>query len=65
VPLLTRLFVLGEAVSGSVFSGVTADTFTGMFNEIKTLIPIMIPVAVTYMAIRKGWSFLMSILKKA
>lgn len=44
---------------------VTADMFTGMLSEIKSLIPVLLPTVVGFMAFRKGWSFLKGQIKSA
>lgn len=37
---------------------VTTAMFSGMLDEIKNLIPIILPTVIGFMAFRKGWSFL-------
>ena len=44
---------------------VTADMFTGMLTEIKALIPVLLPTVVSFLAFRKGWSFLKGQIKSA
>lgn len=39
---------------------VTADMLTGILAEVKGLIPIVLPTVVGFIALRKGWSFLIS-----
>lgn len=48
-----------------MFEGVTAETFTGILDEIKTLIPIILPAVVGFIAFRKGWAFLKGQIKSA
>lgn len=48
-----------------MFEGVTSTTFTGILDEIKTLIPIVLPAVVGFLAFRKGWSFLKGEIRKA
>lgn len=44
---------------------VTADLLGGVFDEIVALLPVCIPVMVGFIAIRKGISFVRSILHSA
>lgn len=48
-----------------MFEGITSATFTGILDEIKTLIPIVLPAVVGFLAFRKGWSFLKGEIRKA
>lgn len=44
---------------------VTAQMVSGVLNEIVGLLPVMIPAAISYIALRKGLGFVFSTLKKA
>ncbi len=44
---------------------VTAEMLQGVLNEITGLLPIIIPVMITFIAVRKGIAFLQSILHSA
>lgn len=44
---------------------VTADMLQGVLNEITGLLPVVIPVMITFIAVRKGISFLQNILHSA
>lgn len=44
---------------------VTADMLAGVLDEITGLLPIVVPVMIGFIAIRKGISFLQSILHGA
>lgn len=44
---------------------VTAEMLGGVLNEITGLLPIVIPVMITFIAVRKGISFLQHILHSA
>lgn len=37
---------------------VTSADFMGIFNEIKALIPVILPTVVAFLGFRKAWSFL-------
>lgn len=44
---------------------VTADMLKGVLNEITGLLPIVIPVMISFIAIRKGIAFVQHILHSA
>ena len=44
---------------------VTADMLKGVLNEITGMLPIVIPVLISFIAIRKGISFLIGTLQGA
>lgn len=44
---------------------VTSSMLQGVLNEITGLLPIVIPVSITFIAVRKGISFLLGTLKGA
>lgn len=44
---------------------VTAQMCAGVLDEITGLLPILIPVAISFIAIRKGISFLIGTLRSA
>ena len=44
---------------------VTAQMVSGVLNEIVGLLPVMIPAAISYIALRKGRGFVFSTLKIA
>ncbi len=50
----------------SIFDGaITSATLQPVLDGIKELLPVVIPVAVGFLAFRKGWSFVMSTVKGA
>lgn len=54
------------AAATTVLSGiVTANMLQGVLAEITSLLPVCIPVMIGFIAIRKGISFLSSILHSA
>ncbi len=56
----------GAAAVGSTLAKVvTADMLSGVFTEITGLLPVVVPVMVGFIAIRKGISFLQSVLHGA
>ena len=44
---------------------VTADMLGGVLDEVVGLLPVCIPVLITFIALRKGISFVQSILHSA
>lgn len=52
-------------VTTSLSSVVTADLLNGVFNEIIGLLPVCIPVMVSFIALRKGIGFVQSVLHSA
>jgi len=51
-------FLLGAGEG--IFSSVTSDSLMGIFNEVTSLVPIVIPVVIAFIGFRKGWGFLKS-----
>ena len=56
---------LTETGAKTLASIVTADMLGGVFNEIISLLPVVIPVTVGFIAIRKGLGFLFGSLRQA
>lgn len=44
---------------------VTSSMMSGVLSEVTGLIPVVLPAAVTYIAIRKGIAFVLGILRRA
>lgn len=53
------------ASTAKLSSVVTADLMQGVFDEIIALLPVCIPVMVGFIGLRKGISFVQSILYSA
>lgn len=52
--------------ASTVLSGIVkAETLSGVLSEITGLLPVVIPVMITFIAVRKGISFLRNILHSA
>ncbi len=49
----------------SVSSVVTSDMVGGVLNEVVALLPVMIPAMISFIALRKGISFVKSVLHSA
>lgn len=54
-----------DTVVTTMWDGITSITFMGVLDNVKTALPIIIPVVVGLLAIRKGWSFVKSQIKGA
>ncbi len=50
---------------GGMFAGITAESFSGVLNGIMELLPIVLPVVVSFIAFRKGWAWLKGQIKGA
>lgn len=55
-----------ETASTSVLSTViTSNMLQGVLNEIVGILPVCVPVMITFIALRKGIAFIQSILHSA
>ena len=43
-----------------MWEGITSDMLLGILEEIKSIMPVVVPTVVGFLAFRKGWSFLKS-----
>ena len=58
--------LLTETAAGEILQGVvTADMLQGVLDEVIGLLPIILPVSITFIGLRKGISFLFSALHSA
>ena len=53
------------AVSGQVASAVSADMLQGVLDELIALLPVVIPVMIGFIGLRKAISFLQGVLHSA
>lgn len=51
--------------SASLSSVVTADMLSGVLSEVLALLPVVMPVSISFMAIRKGIRFVLGALSRA
>ncbi len=51
--------------NGGMFAGITPETFNGVLDGIKELLPVVLPVVVGFIAFRKGWAWLKGQIKGA
>lgn len=55
-----------EEVSATMLKDVvTGDMLNGVLDEVVGLLPIVIPVSIAFLALRKGISFLFDMLRSA
>lgn len=52
-------------MEGSVWNGITSAMMLEVLSEIKSLLPIVAPAVVGFLAFRKGWGFIKSSIKGA
>lgn len=56
----------GSGTTGTVLSGVvTQNMMNGVLDEIIGVLPVCLPVLITFIGIRKGISFVIGILRSA
>lgn len=54
-----------SAATGKIASVVTADMMGGVLDEVIALLPVCIPVMISFIGLRKGVSFISSVLHAA
>ncbi len=65
MPTIINLVTVAGEATGTLAKVVTADQVAGVFDEIVSLLPVVVPASVGFIAIRKGLSFLFGSLRKA
>ena len=63
--LLATAILAEDVVAGKIASVVTADMMSGVLNEVIALLPVCIPVMISFSGLRKGISFIGSVLHAA
>ncbi len=58
------VMVMAEGVAGA-WNGITSDMMKEVLTEIKSLLPIVAPAVIGFIAFRKGWGFIKSAIKGA
>lgn len=56
--------VMADTVAGA-WNGVDSSMMAGVLDEIKSLLPIVAPAVIGFIAFRKGWSFIKNAIKGA
>ena len=59
------MYFAAEASSSVLSNVVTGEMMSGVLTEITNLLPITIPVMISFIGIRKGISFIGSVLRSA
>ena len=49
----------------NMFSGVTTEVCMGVLDQITSLVPVVVPAVIGFIAFRKGWKFVKGALKSA
>lgn len=60
-PILTS----GASVGSQVATAVTGTDMSGILTEIINLLPVVLPVVIGFIGVRKGISFLIGSLRRA
>lgn len=55
----------GTAIATDLSSVVTADMLSGVLNQVVGLLPVVLPVMIGFIALRKGISFVLGMLHSA
>lgn len=59
------MLLSSTVVSNAVATAIGAVDLTGILNEILSLLPLILPVLVGFIGVRKGISFLIGSLRRA
>ena len=59
------LFLLTSSITSQVGTAITGTDLTGILNEVIGLLPIVLPVVIGFIGVRKGISFLIGSLRRA
>ena len=61
---MTGFITVAADVAGG-WNGITSDMFLGVLDEIKSVLPIVVPAAVGFLGLRKAWGFIKNAIKGA
>lgn len=64
MPIMSAL-ESGTQVATHVYDIITTDMMQGVLSEVLGMLPVVIPVTIGFIAVRKGLSFLLQSLRKA
>lgn len=62
---MASLFVFAGESTGVLSGVVTQQMMSGVLNEIIDVLPVCLPVMITFIGIRKGISFITGVLRAA
>ncbi len=63
--LFSGIALTSATTSNSVATAISGTDLTGILNEIISLLPVVLPVVVGFIGVRKGISFLIGSLRRA
>lgn len=63
--LFSSIVLTSATTSNAVASAINGVDLTGILNEILSLLPVVLPVVVGFIGVRKGISFLIGSLRRA
>ncbi len=55
----------GGAASSALYTAVSGANISGVLDEVIGLLPVVLPVMIGFLAIRKGISFVLGMLRSA
>lgn len=62
---MLNLLASGSSTTGQIASVVTSGMMQGVLDEVIALLPVCIPVMISFIGLRKGISFIQSVLHSA
>lgn len=63
--LFSGIALTSATTSNSVATAISGTDLSGILNEIISLLPVVLPVVVGFIGVRKGISFLIGSLRRA
>lgn len=63
--MLTSLVLTSGSTAGQVATAISGVDMSGLLTEILQLLPVVLPILVGFLAVRKGISFLIGSLRRA
>lgn len=63
--ILNGIVLTSATTSNSVATAISGTDLSGILNEIISLLPVVLPVVVGFIGVRKGISFLIGSLRRA
>ena len=63
--LFSGIVLTSATTSSTVATAISGVDLTGILNEIISLLPVILPVVVGFIGVRKGISFLIGSLRRA
>lgn len=63
--ILSGIVLTSATTSNSVATAISGTDLSGILNEIISLLPVVLPVVVGFIGVRKGISFLIGSLRRA